>query len=413
MNQFSFPETKRNKVLFTVFITLMLYLARDTLFTHAIVGFTRGQLLMLGITAVVALVFLANNLRQWKQILLNRRMVLVLVSAAVMVLPMVAKGDWQLMYFSILFCLLFAVFLSYFVNYRDAAKVFVLILTVIGAYSVIATYLLRILPDKGLLPVPVFENVIGKRFYNFFVSYVSISYVKRRNFGIFREPGVYQFFLILAMYLNHYAVCWKKPSRMWLCSGILAVTMLSTFATGGVIEMGILAVVVFFDKKLYKNKKIRLLVMAGIGLAAVAVAISAIQGNGFYREAYDMLIGKFVYQKDSVQDRFGSLFVNLEFFLRSPLWGAGIAEVLFAIPNNTSSTTIMFAIFGLFGGLLHVAGWFALVWRREQALWVNLALLLLLFMSFNTQNLTADVFFWLFPMMALTERVLDLKKQED
>ena len=29
-----------------------------------------------------------------------------------------------------------------------------------------------------------------------------------------------------------------------------------------------------------------------------------------------------------------------------------------------------------------------------------------LFMSFNTQNLTADVFFWLFPYMALTEALL-------
>ena len=33
-------------------------------------------------------------------------------------------------------------------------------------------------------------------------------------------------------------------------------------------------------------------------------------------------------------------------------------------------------------------------------------LLLILFMSFNTQNLVANVFFWLFPMMALVERGL-------
>ena len=35
-----------------------------------------------------------------------------------------------------------------------------------------------------------------------------------------------------------------------------------------------------------------------------------------------------------------------------------------------------------------------------------LALLLVLFASFNTQNLIADVFFWLFPVMAVVERVL-------
>ena len=41
--------------------------------------------------------------------------------------------------------------------------------------------------------------------------------------------------------------------------------------------------------------------------------------------------------------------------------------------------------------------------RRASAL-----LLLILFMSFNTQNLTWNIFFWLFPAMALTERVIPL-----
>ena len=33
-------------------------------------------------------------------------------------------------------------------------------------------------------------------------------------------------------------------------------------------------------------------------------------------------------------------------------------------------------------------------------------LVLILFMSFNTQNLTWNMFFWLFPAMALTERLV-------
>jgi len=39
-------------------------------------------------------------------------------------------------------------------------------------------------------------------------------------------------------------------------------------------------------------------------------------------------------------------------------------------------------------------------------MWVNLALVVILFMSFNTQNLIADVFLWLFPVMALVERLM-------
>ena len=69
---------------------------------------------------------------------------------------------------------------------------------------------------------------------------------------------------------------------------------------------------------------------------------------------------------------------------------------------------LMFAIFGILGGGLHLASWLALLWSRERKVWVNIALVLIVLMSFNTQNIIADVFFWLFPMMALTERAVPI-----
>jgi len=86
--------------------------------------------------------------------------------------------------------------------------------------------------------------------------------------------------------------------------------------------------------------------------------------------------------------------------------------VLYSVENNTTSTMLMFAIFGILGGVLHTLSWAALVWEKDKKLWTKLVLLLILFMSFNTQNLIADLFFWLFPMMALTEKCLNLKKKE-
>ena len=71
---------------------------------------------------------------------------------------------------------------------------------------------------------------------------------------------------------------------------------------------------------------------------------------------------------------------------------------------GAASTTIMLATTGIFGGLLHIVSWFALAWSRERKVWVNLALALILFMSFNTQNLTWDIFLWLLPVMALLEK---------
>ena len=406
MKEYPFPENRMTRALTGLFLFGLMYLARDTLVTSSVLGFYKAQACMLGLLIIAGVVFLWWNRKRLKAVISDKRMGLLLICALGLLLPMVVKRDWQLMYFSVLLCVCAAVFLSYFLQCREAAKYYVGILAALGGYSILCAYVLRRLPDGNLLPVPMFDNQIGVNFYNFLFSFVPLDYVKNRNFGIFREPGVYQFFLILALYLNHYQVRWKSQKTTWIVSGILTLTTITTFATGGIIELGLFWILLFFDKKLYRKRWVWG-ILAGLAAALGILAAYCIsRQNGLYWEVYDMLIGKFTYQEESIGDRVGSVLVNLEAFCRNPLFGQNVSSVLYAIENNTTASLIVFAMFGLFGGVLHVAGWIALVWRKEQKLWVNGMLLLILFMSFNTQNLTADLFFWLFPMMALTERVL-------
>ncbi len=407
MRYYPFPETKTTKTLFALFLTALLFLARDTLVTSSILGFNKSQFLMLGIVCVAALAFLLYNRRNLKWILLDKRMLLVFAVTVLILGPMVWKRDWQMMYFSILLCLYVAIFLTYFLSYRDAAKYYVLILTVLGVYSIIAMWVLRpLLVDTGILSVPMFCNQMDFPFYNFGLSFVSQWYVKSRNFGIFREPGVYQYFIILALFLNNYAVSWKSQHNLWFCNFALAATMLSTLATGGVAELGLLAIVVFFDKKLYRDKKIWAFVIVCAVIVAILAGYIILEKGELYWELYYMLIGKFKPGVDSSSERMDAMVGDLQIFLAHPLMGGRLAEVLHSAVNNTTSTLIQYAVFGILGGSLHVAAWMALIWQKERKLWVNLLLIPILFVSFNTQNLTADVFFWLFAMMALTEKVL-------
>lgn len=411
MTHYPFAGTRLNKILFGLFLTAMLYLSRDTLLTTSILGFAKSQFLMLGLMALAGVIFLVYNRRDLKKILTDPRMAMLVISAAGILLPMLGKQDWQMMYFSVLLCLFFAVFVSYFSTAEEVAKYFVLIVTAVGLYSIVATYFLRLLPDKGILNTPVFYNPIGVDFYNFGFSFVSLDYCANRNFGIFREPGVHQYFIMLALILNNYTVRWEKESSMWGLNFLLAAVMLSTLAAGGYVEMFLLAFIVFFDKKLYRNKYACGLVIAMIAIAAAVVLYARAQQNQLWWEIYAMTVSKVVEWDESGADRIGSLFVNLGFFLKNPVFGGKVAEVLHSMENNTSSTTLMFGIFGLLGGLLHVAGWFALLVRKGRKLWVSLGLLLVAFMSFNTQNLIADVFLWLLPTMALTEWVLAHTKE--
>jgi len=415
MKQYPFLDSKSGKLIFGLFLFAMLLLARDTLVTSCLLGFNKSQFLMLGLVCLLGVGFLIHNRKHLKDILLDRRMVLIVFTAAVILLPMLVKQDWQMMYFSILLCPLIAVFFSYFVSLRDVASCYVVILTFLSAYSVFASYVLKFMGVAGLISPPVFYNSSGWDFYNFGLCYAVTWYNWFRNFGIFREPGVYQFFIILALYLNNYTVQWKKNWQTWTVNMILFVTMLTTLAIGGYIEMFLFIIFLYFDKKWHKTKLGKRIGLITVAIGIVVVVHIAIKIQDPYVEAtyyivfYDMWV-RLTSGSDSLVDRLDAIFTNMHFVFRNPLVGNAISEVLHGTNHNTSSTLILYAIFGITGGTLNVASWFALGWKKSRNIIGNLLLMLIFFMSFNTQNLTADVFFWLLPFMALTERVLPLLK---
>ncbi len=406
MKLYRFPDSKVAKILFALTLLVILLLTRDSMNAMLVPNYNVLQFVQLGVICVVGCVFLAVNIRDLKSILLDKRMLMLLLSTLVILLPMVIKGDWQLMYFSVLLCLYFAVFLTYFISWREIAKYYVVTITVIGAYSIVCTYLLKWLVIWEILPVQVIPFQDYCSYFNFGLTYVRDWPDYFRNSGIFREPGVYQFFLILALYLNNYELTWSKK-RLHIINGILAVTMLTTISTVGYIEMVLFAAIIFFEKKMYRNKRTLKLVIALVIGAYVAMVALMLMGGPLGKTLYYMVKKLFVITHSS-GSRYSSILVDAQLFFRSPLWGCGMAEVLHAVTDNTSSTMILFAVFGIFGGALNVAAWVALVWNKNRAVWVNLALLVVLFMSFNTQNLITNIFFWLFPYMALTERCLPL-----
>ena len=405
MKRYSFPDTKIYRILFVLFIFCMLMMTRDTMFCLHILGFYRTQFVVVLLLAAVGILFLWVQREHLREIFTDGRMWMMLGAAVLMLLPMLVKQDWQMMYFSILLNICAAIFFTYFVSLQRTARCYLVILTALSAFSVLATYGLRLLPDRGLLPVPEFDN--GRvSFYNFFLSAVPISYVKNRNFGIFREPGVHQYFLLLGLFLNNYTARWEKPWQVWTINAILGFTMLTTFATGGLIEMGLLVIFLFWDKKWYRDKRARWAAYGVILALCGAVAVIVIQKSSLYYELIGVF-GKFK-DGDSGSSRFQSIFMDLQFFLHHPIFGERLATVLHAVADNTSSTMIQYAAFGVITGSLHVVAWGFLVWDKKRNVLGNLLLMVILFMSFNTQNFIWDLFFWLFPVMALTERGLPL-----
>lgn len=405
MKQYPLLTNKPAKFLFLMAMTALLFLSRDTVYTVSILGIQPAALISYGIIAVMGIVFLICNRKQWKQILMDKRIAWMLITALVFLLPMVAKADWQMMYFTILICLLFSVFLTYVISYRDLGKYYVLIMCFICVNSLIGTYILKHFAMNGTInPDTVYLNGMREVFH-FGFSFVRPWVGYYRNFGIFREPGVFQFYLILALFFNNFWIQWPSRWQYWLTNILLSVTMLSTFATGGVLEMVILFVMLFFVKGMHKRKNVRRAVLFGTVLVCVILLSLMITHAGF-RNAIQVMINKPFVSGHSRNERLYAMGVDLMVFLKNPIFGEKLSVLFDMAASNTASTLILLAGFGCLVGTVHVLSWAVLVWDRKQNILINLGLLAAMLLSFNTQNLITNQFFWLFSWMALTERGL-------
>lgn len=409
MTYYRFPDNKLVKLCFPLALLILQMVARSTMYTSTFLGFTLSQAVMIGTIVLIGFTFLAVNRKKLKAVLTDQRMLLFGMAAMVILLPMLVKGDWQLMYFTILLSWFFAIFLTYFTTVEELGKYYVLVMTALGALSLVGLFVLKPMVHMGWIPGNPFDSPGGWHMFNFGLTFVcdkNLHMVNAlRNFGIFREPGLFQIFLFVAIQLNNYTADWDRPWKMWTVNAILFMTLLTTFATGGVLALGVYIVFLFFDKGLYRDRRMQILA-AAVVTAGILLLVYALRKGGSW--AYELIgmVEKFVYRSYSFDARIESVVADAELFISHPLFGADMNTVVYAVANNTATSAILFAVFGIVGGCVHVLSWAALAWRKERHWLMNVILMVILFIPFNTQNVMHDMFFWLFPIMALTEKCL-------
>lgn len=411
MNDYRFPDNKITRIAFPVMLLMLQMVARSTMYTSTFLGFARSQITMIGLVLVTGLTFLIYNRKHLKKMLKDQRMLAFAFAAVVVLGPMLIKQDWQLMYFTILLGWLFAIFLTYFATLREVAGYYVRILFFLSIWMLVGQFILKPLANMGIIPGFPFDSPGGWHMYNFGLTFAVNRNTEMvdalRVFGIFREPGLYQIFLFIAIHLNNYHVDWDREWKLWLVNAVLFVSLLITFCTGGVLALALYIVFLFFDKGLYRNRQLQILAMILVAAVTVLLIIAVARSDTWAMELVWM-IQKVFEKTDSYTTRVDSVFMDAEIFFRHPLVGATLQEVLYSVPNNTATSPILFAAFGIFGGCVHVLSWAALAWKKERSVLMNLLLMVILFVPFNTQNVIYDMFFWLFPIMALTEQALPL-----
>ena len=411
MTYYRFPENRVTKALAFAAMFLLLVFCRDTYITHFVVNLEISTAITMGVVCLTGIAFLICNRRNLKAVFTDRRMLLLAVAALVALVPMLVKQDWTMMYFSILFCICVGVFFSYFATVEEMAKVYVLTLAPIVVYGLLATYVFLPLLEMGLYSMPVFTYECGD-YLNYGLCWVAyrdtIHYF--RLYTIFREPGVTQFFLILGLYMNNYWITWQNRRTYWALNLLLAAAVAATLSTTGMVELMLLIPAIFIDKKLYRDKRIVKAAVAACVVGVLALFAIFLQGGALWAQVWE-IVDKLMNATSSGSGfaRFDAIVENMKLFAQSPLVGKSVEQTMHnpaLYDGNISASTILFAIWGIAGGVFHVVCWFALVWKKNSGSLTSLMILFLLAFSINSQGFVADLFIWLFPVMALSQRVL-------
>ena len=367
-----------------LYIFLMLLLCRDSLVSTTILGFPKSHFLTLIISIPNFIIFIkkikAEGLKSY-------RVYIFIILVLNIILTMIIKSDYQLYNFSLLVFIFIGFVVSYVYEYKEFIKAFINIMIFISMYSLITTYLFKPLIIHTGINFPTIINSVNNVFYNFIFSFALTAESYIRNFGFFREPGVYQVFIILALIFLTFVKNIKIKSRKKIIyTLIFTVTILSTFSTTGIILLAL-----FFTTYIVKlirdgkmNRKVFIIITT---ITIICILILTLLYNIIpsFRETLRFSIEKIFTPNESLSARQESIIVPLKLYLNSPIFGQKYIDVVEAIDHNTNTTINMFAIYGLLTGVIHIMLIYLLIKKMKQPKTVSALIFIIFIVAINTQ----------------------------
>ncbi len=377
-----------------LYIFLMLLLCRDSLVSTTILGFPKSLFLTLIISIPNFIIFIkkikAEGLKSY-------RVYIFIILVLNIILTMIIKSDYQLYNFSLLVFIFIGFVVSYVYEYKEFIKAFINIMIFISMYSLITTYLFKPLIIHTGINFPTIINSVNNVFYNFIFSFALTAESYIRNFGFFREPGVYQVFIILALIFLTFVKNIKIKSRKKIIyTLIFTVTILSTFSTTGIILLAL-----FFTTYIVKlirdgkmNRKVFIIITT---ITIICILILTLLYNIIpsFRETLRFSIEKIFTPNESLSARQESIIVPLKLYLNSPIFGQKYIDVVEAIYHNTNTTINMFAIYGLLTGVIHIMLIYLLIKKMKQPKSVSALIFIIFIVAINTQFLIGNSVLWI------------------
>lgn len=300
--------------------------------------------------------------------------------------------DWRFGYIYIIILLIMGWTISKDIPFETFANYFCEFMKVFSVISVIFFGLYVCL--NGLMEIlPVVTNTAGREHYTIILASMPTEFYldQYRNSSFFREPGVFQMYLVWAMMLE---VFWKKKINVMNCIVFLT-ALITTFSTTAYIAVAILVVCYFFKKGDDRDAVIKkiLFVAGGLLLIWVVRYTDLLAPDG-------IIFGKFTSSgHPSVSARYASFIVNIIMIFKSPLWGNGLSftgenfsayamEYLnLKVSDNTIMVLYMMATLGIIFGILFMIGIWKYCTKITESRMLQFGLLSIFLVLFIGENL--------------------------
>lgn len=226
-------------------------------------------------------------------------------------------------YILLILAVMSAFSLSIMLEFKKFAILFVWYMSALSVISLLCTYILKyVAPFLGGI-FKIVTNSAGVSFYNMHVCYVYSGKMYYRNFGIFREPGVYAIFLCIAII---FILLYKEELSRKAFTSILFIligTLVSTFSTTSYIA---LFMIIIWYGLINRRLEIKYVVAAFLAIILLMWFSDSYIANPLKKLSSD---------SSSMQYRMETIITGIKLMAEKP-FGYGILRGINAMSSNYS-----------------------------------------------------------------------------
>lgn len=275
-----------------------------------------------------------------------------------------------------------------------------------------SVWLISVLFPTFIKMFPIISNYESRDYY--FVLFSNVSYFDglSRNFGIFREPGVYTIFLIVAL-IGEMLILdnkWKKLNIVLFCIGLF-----TTFSTAGYILLFALAAYYLFVYHDSIKESVIILIAILLGFL-VAYQFGML----------DMVFEKFsdgTNMYGSWFSRMSSITKNFEITLENPVFGIGryaLYDITLAVDGvyvaeaNTNTILIGSAAYGAAFGVLTLFSCLRFSYYIcKKRIFSTIVIFLILIAALSNEDMGQNYLYYLIVFFGLFASFEDIEEKNE